>query len=122
MINPRFRLMFMMVSRVARQNNGQVMRIWDITQIRSLDDAKKVSVGDIIVHDRMHYKITWIGEDERSYPKQVVWCGRVSGENSYGLKDNDVVAWGPKGMANSFPDYKDGKYIGKPTQLAEKTP
>lgn len=110
----------MMVSRVARHDKGQVIRIWDIAQIRSLDDAKKVSTGDTIVHDKMYYKVTWIGEDENCYPRQVVWCGKVSGVNPYGLKDNDVIAWGPKGIAASFPDYKEGKFIGKTTELTEK--
>jgi len=105
---------------MALQSKNKIVRVWDISQIRSKKDAQRVLVDDTIIFKLMEFKVTWVGEDI-NYAKDVIWCGKVKGENPYGIIGGQIICWGPNGMARSFPDYKDKKFLdGKSVKLTEK--
>lgn len=112
--------MFFMVSKETRYEDGKFIRVWELAQIRSRKDAMMVRVGDTIIFDTMKFKVTWIGNDDRYYPNEIVWCGRITGDNPYGLEENSIIAWGPRGMAETFPQYQENKFIGIAPKLTEK--
>jgi hypothetical protein len=97
---------------VVSSKDGSITRHWDLTQLRTRADAAQVCKGDIIHHPNgtMTFEVTFIGEMD-NYKKEVVWCGRIFGKNDYGFKNEQVIAWGPSGIAKTFPDYKEGKML-----------
>lgn len=72
-------------------------------------DALLPCVGDVIQHGCLSLYITHIGIDTGNYP---IWVGRLFGDtlDKYGLKQEEIIAWGRKGIARSLPDYKEGNY------------
>ena len=88
----------------------KIQRFWYLDHIRmTKQDASLPCVGDVIQHGFLSLYITHIGFDTESYP---VWVGRLFGAplDKYGLKQEEIVAWGRKGLARSLPAYKDGNY------------
>jgi hypothetical protein len=96
---------------VITKENGKeiVRRYWDLHQIHSDKDARQVEVGDIIEYKEVSFRVTYLGKSKHDNHR--AWVGRIFGaQERWGLKDNDVIAWGPKGMASNFAYYDDGNF------------
>ena len=97
-----------MPSHTAITNKDTVKRFWYLHHIRTKQDALLLCVGDVLEYGPLSLHITHIGQDQKNYP---VWVGRIFGaKEKYGLDDNDVIAWGRKGVARSLPYYLEGNY------------
>lgn len=82
---------------------------WYLDHIRhTREDAHLPQIGDVIEYNTLSLHITHKSQDIDGYP---IWVGRIYGASEkYSLNDDDVVAWGRKGIARSLPSYKEGKY------------
>lgn len=103
-----------MISRHAYSDKrtGKVHRHWDISQIRNEADAKKISIGDVIEYKDFRLHVTWINTDG----KAPVFIGHMKGDipEEWGelkKKNLTTIAWGPKGIASSYPTYKENNMI-----------
>ena len=101
-----------MVSRVVlTTKDGKVIRHWDIKQIKNNKDALEVQIGDIVeIYDGIYLRITYCGNTRNRVHR--AWCGRLFGaEERWGLKDNEVIALGPNGIAANFNKYEEGDFF-----------
>lgn len=96
---------------ITRDHTGKdkIIRYWDIGQIQNNRDAMVIDIGDVIEHGEMYFKVTYKGNSKRDGHR--AWCGRIFNSPAHwGLKDDEVIAWGPRGVASNFSYYDDGNF------------
>ena len=97
----------------------KTIRHWDIGYIRHNGDALMVKIGDILEYKEIWFEVTFCGDTKVQVDPLYgfvtdaghrAWCGRMHGaKERWGIADNTVVAWGPNGIAKSFPQYEAGE-------------
>jgi hypothetical protein len=100
----------MMSHTVSILSDGKIVRRWDISQLKTIKDALEINREDFIDFEEISFKITYIGNDKHDGHR--AWVGRIFGaEKRWGLADDTIIAWGPKGIARNFPEYEDRKFL-----------
>jgi hypothetical protein len=95
-----------------------IVRYWDISQIRTPADAEMVRAGDVIEYGDFRFTVTWTSPKEDGPP---VWCGTIGGIIPWEAVRHTnltVIAWGSNGVASSYPQYKEGKFLLPETPLS----
>ena len=104
-------MMSRMIIATREKHSGKekIIRYWDIKQIQNNKDAMEVLVGDVIEYFEVQFTVTYSGNSKHDGHR--AWCGRIfNAYQRWGLKDDTVIAWGPRGMASNFSYYDDGNF------------